>query len=290
LTERNIPEEPRQPTGAQFSPLRTLWPLLRGLGVVVLVVAALIVLGSLFKGKSATREEKARSQQIAKDPTLAEHLRAGLKTYPPLSEAEQQRLKDTIAVVETDFGRFAFELLPELAPQTVQNFVWLAEQRFYDEQLVAGGEAMKGITLDGLSEDPEFNYRVRAEFSNLEVGPGTVVLTRTIDPGFAEGAPEKSEYLNSGSTRIWISLAPKPEWTPKFSIFGKVIEGMDVVEELSRAFSKAFSQGPYQYVSEVLVYRVRLVPRGQLQAVLAEPLREPTQVPWAPQRSVLPPA
>ena len=273
-----------------MSPLRTLWPLLRGLVIVVLAVAGLILLGSLFKSKSATREEKARTQEEEKDPSLTEHLRTAVKSYPSLSEAEQERLKDTIAVVETDFGRFAFELLPEVAPQTVQNFVWLAEQRFYDEQLVAGGEEMKGITLDGFCDDPDFKYRMQAEFSNLEAGPGTVVLTRNIDPGYMEGAQEKPEYVNSGSTRVWVALTPKPQWTPRFAVFGKVIEGMEVVEELSRAFSQAFSGGPYQYASEVLVYRVRLVPRDQLQAVLAEPVEELARVPWAPQRSVLPPA
>jgi cyclophilin family peptidyl-prolyl cis-trans isomerase len=72
---------------------------------------------------------------------------------------------------------------------------------------------------------------------------------------------------------------------PNYTVFGKVIEGQDVVRELSLAFTKGFPD----FVSEVLVYRVRLVPRAQLPEVLAQPLAEPQHIPWAPQRTVLPP-
>lgn len=285
MAHRPIPEEPRRAPVVGLSPLRTLRPLLTGLVVILVVLLALIGLGRIFREKSPTRVEQVRRQMEAEGTPSAEQLGAPLKKYPPLSPAEQERLKDTIVVVETDFGRFAFEFYPEVAPQTVQNFVWLVEQHFYDQQLVAGGKPGDGLRLYSFSDDPRFLYRVEAEFSQLEVEAGVVMLERTIDRGFLEGDAEKSEYLNSGSTRVWIALGPKPAWVPKYTVFGKVIEGLEVVHELSLTFS----QGLPDYADEVLVYQVRLVARGQLQSVLAEPLEEPTDIPWAPQRSLLPP-
>lgn len=261
-------------------------PLLVGLAVIGAVTAVLVVLGYVYKEeKSPTRADKARAQAAQAGSPVAEQLRAPLKRYPALTSEERERLKDTVAVVETDFGRFAFELYPEVAPQTVQNFVWLVGEHFYDGQLLAGGSPKEGISLDGFSTDSKFHYRIPGEFSDLEVEPGTVLLERTIDPGYVEGEPEEPEYLDSGRSRIWVALAPKPPWVPKYAIFGKVVAGMDVVRELSFVFTPGFPD----YVSEVLVYRVRLVPRDRLQAVLAEPVVEPAQVPWAPERSLMPP-
>jgi len=285
VAHRPIREEPRGAPVAGVSPVRTLRPLLTGLLVILVGVLFLVGLGRIFREKNPTRVDQARRQMRAEGTASGEKLGAPLKKYPAVSSADQERLKDTIAVVETDFGRFALEFYPEVAPQTVQNFVWLVEEHFYDRQLVAAGSPGGGVTLYSYSDDPRFLYRLQAEFSELEVESGAVVLERTIDPGFMEGNPEKPEYLNSGSTRVWIALGPKPVWVPKYTVFGKVIEGLEVVHELSLTFA----QGLPDYANEVLIYQVRLVPREQLQSVLAEPLEEPTDIPWAPQRGLLPP-
>ena len=285
MGKRPIPEEPRRAPTEGLSAWRTVRPLVVGLAAILVLAGVFVGLGYLGRQKSATRGERARAEAQGEGSPTAQQLGAPLKTYPALTAGDREQLKDTVAVVETDFGRFAFELYPEVAPQTVQNFVWLVQQRFYDQQLVAGGKPLEGISLDGFSQEAEFQYRIPGEFSNLEVEPGTVLLERAIDPGYWEGEPEKQEFLDSGSTRLWVALAPKPPQIPKFAVLGKVIAGLEVIEELSLAFTQGFPD----YVDEVLVYRVRLVPRSQLQAVLAEPLVEPAQVPWAPERSLLPP-
>lgn len=285
LTRQEIPEEPQRTPARAFSPFRTLRPLVIGLLVLVVAAVGLVGLGSLKREVAPTRPEKERlATETAGNPT-AELLRLPLKTYPALSSAELDQLKDTVVVVETDFGRFAFEFYPQVAPQAVQNFIWLAKDQFYDLQLVAGGIAGEGIRLDGISEDPKHLYRVKAEFSNLPVEAGTVLLERAIDPAYYDGVPEKADYLDSGSTSVWVALGPKPTWVPNYTVFGKVIEGQDVVRELSLAFTK----GLPDFVSDLLVYRVRLVARAQLSEVLAQPLAEPQRIPWAPQRTVLPP-
>jgi hypothetical protein len=117
------------------------------------------------------------------------------------------------------------------------------------------------------------------------VEPGAVLLQRAVDPAYREGLTEKSEYVNSGSTSVWVALTPNRAGEPDCAVFGKVVEGLNVVEDLSLAFST----GVPDYVSEVLVYRVRIVPRAQLPEVMAQPVEEPEHIPWAPHRIVLPP-
>jgi cyclophilin family peptidyl-prolyl cis-trans isomerase len=257
------------------------------MGLVVLIVAVLglVGLGFLKREVAPTRPEQKRMEAESAGNPMGELLRSPLKTYPPLTTVEAEELKNTVAVVETDFGRFAFEFYPEVAPQTVQNFIWLVKEHFYDVQLIASGITGEGIRLDGISADPKHQYRVKAEFSTIPVEAGAVLLERAIDPAYYEGEPEKAEFLNSGSTTVWVALAPKPAWVPNYTVFGKVIGGEDVVRELSSAFTK----GLPGFATEVLVYRVRLVPRSQLAEVLAQPVEEPRHIPWAPQRTVLPP-
>jgi cyclophilin family peptidyl-prolyl cis-trans isomerase len=255
--------------------------------MVILVTASigLTILGRLRRDVAPNRPEKERMETESAGSPVMGLLRSPVKTYPALSAAQMEELKQTVAVVETDFGRFAFEFFAGEAPQTVQNFIWLTTEHFYDLQLVAGGMARSGIELDGVSRDPQHAYRVKAEFNQHPVEPGAVLLERAVDPAYREGLAEKSDYLNSGSTTVWVALVPNATQMPNCTVFGKVIEGLDVVRELSLAFSKGFPG----YVNEVLVYRVRLVPRSQLPEVLAQPVEEPQQIPWAPQRTVLPP-
>ena len=285
VSHPEIPEEPRRATHLGFSPWRTLRPLFIGLAVLVVVSLGLIAVGFLKREVAPTRPEKERLEKESAGSPGAQQLQSPLKTYPAPSAAAMEELKEAVAVVETDFGRFAFEFYPEEAPQTVQNFIWLAKEHFYDLQLVAAGAARKGIALDGVFGDPKEAYRLKGEFNRHRVEPGAVLLQRAVDPAYREGLTEKSEYVNSGSTSVWVALTPNRAGEPDCTVFGKVVEGLNVVQDLSLAFST----GIPDYVSEVLVYRVRIVPRAQLPEVMAQPVEEPEHIPWAPQRLVLPP-
>ena len=140
---------------------------------------------------------------------------------------------DLEAVVATDLGTFRFEFASDKAPKHVAHFIELARQGFYDgsafHRVVSYGMIQGGDPLlknpktarnlwgsGGLSQLP-------AEFSDLKHERG-VVSTVSI-PGKAD----------SDGAQFFVCVSPQPPLDGKYSAFGRVTEGMDVVEKISQA-------------------------------------------------------
>ncbi len=129
------------------------------------------------------------------------------------------------AVVKTNKGTFIIKLFPDDAPRTVENFVRLAEAGFYDglyfhryvpDFVIQGGDPLGNGTGN-------CGWTVPAEFENQKHThiEGAVGLARGDDP-------------NSGSCQFYITLSPQHGLDGNYTVFGKVIKGMDVVHSLRR--------------------------------------------------------
>lgn len=135
------------------------------------------------------------------------------------------------AVLVTDRGNLVIQLLPELAPKTVENFVELAETGFYartvfhrilPNKMVQGGDPNSKDNdpyNDGQGNSGKF---LKAEFSSSPFSRGIVAMARQ------PGDP------NSSSSQFFIVLERSPEWDGDYTIFGKVVEGLDVADQISR--------------------------------------------------------
>ena len=154
-----------------------------------------------------------------------------------LSACLAQPASELEAVVATDLGTFRFEFAPDKAPKHVAQFVELARQGFYDgsgfHRVVANGMIQGG---DPLLKDPKTARnlwgtgglnRLPAEFSDFKHDRG-VVSTISIP-----GKPD------SDGAQFFVCVAPQPALDGKYSSFGRVTEGMDVVEKISLAASAA---------------------------------------------------
>ncbi len=143
-----------------------------------------------------------------------------------------QPAADVEAVVVTDLGTFRFEFAPDKAPRHVEHFLALARQGYYDgsafHRVVSYGMIQGG---DPLLKDPKTPRnlwgtgglnQLPAEFSDLKHERG-VVSTVSI--------PNKP---NSDGAQFFVCVAPQPVLDGKFSTFGRVTEGMDVVEKISQ--------------------------------------------------------
>jgi peptidylprolyl isomerase len=121
------------------------------------------------------------------------------------------------------FGRVVIQLRPDLAPNTVNQIKKLARAGFYDgvtfHRVIAGFMAQGGDptgTGAGGSGHP-----LKAEFSNEPFVRGVVAMARTSDP-------------NSADSQFFIMLAAAPALDGKYTIFGKVVSGMQYVDELKK--------------------------------------------------------
>ncbi len=135
------------------------------------------------------------------------------------------------AVMETDRGTIVIRLLQDLAPVAVENFIQLSETGFYTRtvfhrilpsKMIQGGDPKSKDNdpyNDGQGNSGKF---IRAEFSSRPFSVGTVAMARQ------PGNPDSS------SSQFFIVLERSPEWDGDYTIFGEVVEGIEVAEEISR--------------------------------------------------------
>lgn len=127
-----------------------------------------------------------------------------------------------VAIVETDKGSFAFELYAERAPITVENFVGLAEDDFYDGLtfhryepgfVIQGGDP-KGDGTGGSGET--IQLETHPELTHEE---GAVAMARSRAP-------------DSASSQFYVTLNDVHQLDGDYAVFGQVIDGMDAVKDL----------------------------------------------------------
>ncbi len=121
-------------------------------------------------------------------------------------------------------GEIVIDLFPEAAPITVNNFVFLACQGFYDgvtfHRVIPGFVAQGGDPTGTGTGGP--GYTIQDEHSNGLVfdRPGLVSMAHTAAP-------------NSAGSQFFITYAPVAHLNGTFTIFGEVVEGMDVAEAIT---------------------------------------------------------
>jgi cyclophilin family peptidyl-prolyl cis-trans isomerase len=128
-----------------------------------------------------------------------------------------------VLYMDLAFGRVVIELRPDLAPNTCAQIKKLARAGFYDgvvfHRVIAGFMAQGGDptgTGTGGSGHP-----LHAEFSNEPFVRGVVAMARTSDP-------------NSADSQFFIMYAAAPALDGKYTIFGKVVSGMEYVDQLKK--------------------------------------------------------
>ncbi len=142
-------------------------------------------------------------------------------TEPPAMSVDVN--KQYLATLKLDKGDIVIQLLPLAAPVTVNNFVFLARQGFYDgvtfHRVLSGFMAQTGDPTGTGAGGP--GYKFQDEFSpdlTFDI-PGVVAM--------ANSGP------NSNGSQFFITYAPASHLTGVHTIFGLVIAGMDVAERLT---------------------------------------------------------
>ena len=132
------------------------------------------------------------------------------------------------ATIETSFGKIVFELLPNLAPETVRNFVNLARSSFYDGTLFH--RVIPGFMIQGgdpNTKKPDKNkwgqggpgHTIKAEFSSKSHLRGIVSMARATDP-------------NSAGSQFFIVTTDSTFLDKQYTVFGQVKEGMGVADKI----------------------------------------------------------
>ena len=134
----------------------------------------------------------------------------------------------TTANIETNHGKISFELLPDLAPETVRNFEKLTKDGFYDGTLfhrvipgfmIQGGDPNTKTDNKGSWGMGGPGYNVKAEFSSRSHLRGIVSMARAQDP-------------DSAGSQFYIVTSDSAFLDRQYTVFGQVKEGMDVADKI----------------------------------------------------------
>lgn len=169
--------------------------------------------------------------------------------------------KNPIAKVDIEgYGEITIELEPSKAPNTVNHFIKLAEDGFYDGKVIYGKDAVslhfgrgergedveattsmvdkeieEGSSLDFAYEiDGEFENN-NFKFNNLKHEKYVVSLVRADYSEVFEGLIPQQNSYNSGNSMFKILIEDAPGMNGNYAAFGKVIDGKDIIDELAEA-------------------------------------------------------
>lgn len=153
---------------------------------------------------------------------------------PEVKTGVQPVADDEIAVIELEepaYGTIKMELYSNIAPETVKRFKELAKEGFYDGTtfhrispvVIQGGDPNSkdddpSNDGQGASQKPD----LKAEFSDVPFERGMLGAARAADP-------------NSANSQFFITLQRYPSWDKNYTVFGKVIEGMNNADTISGA-------------------------------------------------------
>lgn len=141
-------------------------------------------------------------------------------------KVEGNNLENTL-YIELKDGRVVIEMLPDIAPKHVARIKEFAREKFYDgvvfHRVIDGFMAQTGDPLGtgfGSSEKPD----LEAEFSSYSHDRGVVSMARSSSP-------------NSANSQFFIVLEPSSFLDNKYTVWGKVVEGMEFVDAIKKGDS-----------------------------------------------------
>src|SRR4051812_26155781 len=156
------------------------------------------------------------------NPARAED--AKKKTYDKPPEMKIDANKTYTATIETDAGTMVAELYPKIAPQTVNSFVFLAREGFYNglifHRIIPGFMIQGGDPTGTGGGGP--GYTLKAEFNDTPHDRGVLSMARTNDP-------------DSAGSQFFIMHGRAPSLDHKYTAFGKVTKGLDVIDKIVNA-------------------------------------------------------
>lgn len=167
--------------------------------------------------------------------------------------------KPVIEIVVRDFGTMTAELYPDMAPNTVKNFLGLIEEKFFDGLIFH--RVIKNFMIQGGGFDEGFNQKraaaIKGEFAangyvqnTLKHTRGVLSMARTSDP-------------DSASSQFFVMHKDAPHLDAQYAGFGKLTDGFDVLDKIASV--KTGNYGWYGDVPRepVVIETIRVLPDAE---------------------------
>ena len=200
-------------------------------------------------------------------------------------EADAEKKKDTappkeapvkeVAVIKTSAGEMVAEFWSDVAPKTVENFKKLAKQGFFDGTafhrimpgfMIQGGDPnTKDVTKEALYGQGDPGYKIDAEFSDRKHTKGVLSMARSGDPREQFGNMPSPQFANSAGSQFFIMLGDAPHLDKRYTAFGKLIKGEDVLDKIAQTPIVPNSRGERSKPAQrVEVESIKIVPADSI--------------------------
>ena len=150
--------------------------------------------------------------------------------------------EEKVAIISTKFGDMVVEVYDDVAPMHVESFKILADEGYFDgttfhrvipgfviqggdpnskdEDRMNDGTGGRAGKFFGIGREEDSNsWTIPAEFNDKDHVKGTLSMARSSNP-------------NSGSSQFFICHAATPQLNNQYTVFGQVIEGLDVIDQI----------------------------------------------------------
>ncbi len=134
----------------------------------------------------------------------------------------------TEALIETNFGNIKIKLLPEIAPETVRNFITLTKSSFYDgilfhrvipKFMIQGGDPNTKESDKSVWGQGGPGYNLKAEFNSRSHLRGIVSMARATDP-------------DSAGSQFFIVTSDSTFLDRQYTVFAEVVEGLEIADKI----------------------------------------------------------
>jgi peptidyl-prolyl cis-trans isomerase B (cyclophilin B) len=156
------------------------------------------------------------------------HLVQGQPVNKNFTPEEIKKMSETTAIIETKFGNIELRFFPDVAPNHVNNFIELAKKGFYDGTLfhrvipkfmIQGGDPNSKDSDRSKHGTGGPGYAVKAEFNTKPHKRGILSMARAQSP-------------DSAGSQFFICVAEASSLNNKYTVFGEVVSGMEVVDKI----------------------------------------------------------
>ncbi len=202
------------------------------------------------QAEKETKTEKVTETENTTDGNTDTQEEGEIIMYPQLSTEVAEN--EALVTMHTTMGDIKIKLFPELAPKTVENFLTHAEEGYYDgiifhrvieDFMIQGGDptgtGMGGESIYGSEFEDEFSmqlFNLRGALSMANAGANTNGSQFFIVQASAAPATEE-QFIEGGwpkeIAKAYAKMGGTPHLDQKHTVFGQVIEGMDVVDKIA---------------------------------------------------------
>jgi len=157
-------------------------------------------------------------------------------TIDNVTYKEVEEKTNYVKIEMKDDSIIIVELYPDIAPITVENFQKLVSEKYYDniifhrvikDFMIQGGDPTGSGMGDGSAEPIKGEFEINGIENNLLHTKGVISMARR------GGDPETEDTMNSASSQFFIMHADYPALNGKYAAFGKVVAGLDVVDNIA---------------------------------------------------------